>query len=103
MYADLSLDNTLMKELMLPGTGFTVMDGLIGFPTNLTRKAFLSTDHIKVDLSLLGVKTNIIHSPWGGEPKGRGKQVSRVHHAQFPHQPQSEVINSSVHYHGFPH
>jgi len=95
-------ESIVLKEVkMLPGTGFPIMDGLISFPTNRTRKAFLSTDDIKMDLSLIEVKTNIIHSPWEGESKGRGKQVSRVHHAQFSRQ--SEVINSSVHYHDFPH
>ena len=44
-------ERLVLKEMkMLPGAGFSVMDGLIGFPTNRTRKAFLSTDHIKVDL-----------------------------------------------------
>lgn len=95
-------EGLVLKEVeMLPSTGLPVMDRLINFPTDRTRKTFLTANYIKVNLSLIGIEPNIIDFPRSSKPKGSSKQVCRIHHGQFS--PWSMVLNSPVQYHDFPH
>jgi len=58
-------EGLVLEEVeMLPGAGFPVMDRLINFSAYRTRKTFFTADYIKVDLSLIRNKTDVIHSPW---------------------------------------